>query len=37
CGSELREIFDNYEGEKRIEDKKEDSEDSLSKLIGSDI
>ena len=30
CGSELREIFDNYEGVQRIEEQKEDSENSLS-------
>ena len=37
CGSELREIPDNYKGVQRIEEQKEDSEDSLSKLIRSDI
>ncbi|MBA7587181.1 hypothetical protein ES695_05365 [Candidatus Atribacteria bacterium 1244-E10-H5-B2] len=37
CGSELREISDNYKGVQRIEEQKEDSEDSLSKLLRSDI
>ncbi|MBA7575665.1 hypothetical protein ES708_17498 [subsurface metagenome] len=37
CGSELREIPDNNKGVQRIENQKEDSEDSISKLIRSDI
>ncbi|GAI64569.1 unnamed protein product [marine sediment metagenome] len=37
CCSELREVSDNYKEVKRIEGQKEDSEDSLSKIIRSDI
>ncbi|MBA7544498.1 hypothetical protein ES705_36854 [subsurface metagenome] len=37
CCSELREIPDKNKRVQRIEEQKEDSEDSLSKIIRSDI